>query len=151
LAPAISHFFLSSSTALRLMLTLWLQPPKTHLFLRFSPLCSHNIGLFIPMGTHLKTKDRHHKLMLRDNTLLRYHLAIQACLATIIITKWDSFFLKEVLAKSYCKVQDFLSLLISIRYLKPPQTASKPALVISTCPLRSLPIKSFSLSITLTV
>jgi hypothetical protein len=35
---------------------------------QFPPLCSHNLGLYIPTGTHLKTKDRHHKLMLRDNT-----------------------------------------------------------------------------------
>jgi hypothetical protein len=41
---------------------------------QFSPLCSRNLYLFIPMSTHLKTKDRHHKLMLRDNTLPKYHL-----------------------------------------------------------------------------
>jgi hypothetical protein len=32
------------------------------------------------MDTHLETKGRHYKFMLRDNTIFMYHLLIQACL-----------------------------------------------------------------------
>jgi hypothetical protein len=48
------------------------------LLFQFSPLRSYDLG-FITIGAQLKMKYHHHKFMLRDNTLPRFHLTIQVC------------------------------------------------------------------------
>src|SRR6185503_15771750 len=43
---------------------------------KLPPLRFHNLGTFVPVDTYPKTKVHHHKLVLRDNTLPRYHPTI---------------------------------------------------------------------------
>jgi hypothetical protein len=56
----------------------------------FPPLHPRNFGLFIPMGTDPKMEVSHHKIMLGQNTLSRYHLTIQTSLLSSLLVSTKS-------------------------------------------------------------
>jgi hypothetical protein len=94
--PSSPHMFVSSSF-FQVLFDGPFHEDFCLLSFQFPPLCSCNLGLFIPTSTHIKTEDLDHKLMLRGNTLPMYHLTIQAC-SFILSSCEDKVNLTRVLA-----------------------------------------------------
>jgi hypothetical protein len=153
--------FVSSSFQVPFLIVLSL---KTFAFSLFS---FHHFVLtiltcFIPTDTHLKMKDCHHKLVLRDNSLPMYHLTIQIC-SFILFSCEDKvnltsvghyymslnggLFLKEVLAIDMSKgFYDFLSLLIPTIMPKTPMNCLETYTCCIYIPIETSYEKNFSLT-----
>jgi hypothetical protein len=73
-----------------------------YLCFKFSPLCSWRLDVLTPLKVNLKAKIHYHKLMLRHDTLSRYHLTIYASMS-ILSSREDEIDLATMLtaAKSY--------------------------------------------------